>query len=172
MTCAPWRHLAPHPCPSTRVLKVLFTDLFLRTVLTQICPWPYGFRMLALSYFYTSEEGFWLRHKLVTFAGPLSDSRDLGKIAAVQSEQSTASSGIQKIGLHPGLISTALTTQSRSHYGSFCDTHLSALPYSSYPPCLIPTFYKPFPVFFLPLGLPRRLSPQSTVEPAQLSLED
>lgn len=71
--------------------------------------------MLALSYFYTSDDGFWRRHKLVTFAGPLCDSTDLGKTAEVQAEQPKASSGLQKIDLDPGCLSPALTTPSRSH---------------------------------------------------------
>lgn len=71
--------------------------------------------MLALSYFYTSDDGFWRRHQLVTFAGPLRDSTDLGETAEVQAEQPKPSSGLQKTDLDPGCFSPALTTHSRIH---------------------------------------------------------
>ena len=107
--CAPWRHQAP-----TVVLNYSFQSIFRSSVFKGHSPYS-GMSLtlcfgipIALSYFYTSDDWFSLRHKPVTFADPLCDSTDLGETAEVQSEQPKANTWPQKMGLAQGHISPVL----------------------------------------------------------------
>lgn len=102
--------LGPPSLSLTRVFKVLSTSVFKGCSPHPGTSLTLHFGMLALSYFYTSDDGFGPRYKPVTFAGPLCDSTDLGETAEVRSELPKASSWRQKTDLAHGHISPALVT--------------------------------------------------------------
>ena len=134
-----------------------FQSAFQRSVVKQICFSHAGMSLTLLLWnisfelFYTTGDGLWLRHRPVTFAGPLCDSTNLGAAADVQPEQPQGCSGCPWTSWEAWAHEPSPHHPGRSSWGLFCDTCLLALTFSPSALALCSLFFLGSPVhFFFP----------------------